>query len=86
MPERSVSIERGGRTWRISEVAWEEAEDEERTWREQARVIFLLVTDTGIRRAEALGLRWRAVQLAGMPTACCNTPANRSWVSMRSIL
>jgi integrase len=35
-----------------------------RSWREQARVIFLLLVDTGIRRGEVLGLRWRTVALA----------------------
>lgn len=40
------------------------AEDEERAWREQARVIFLVLADTGIRRGEVLGLRWRRVHLA----------------------
>jgi integrase len=41
-----------------------EAEDEERAWRESARVVFLLVTEVGLRRGEVLGLRWRAVSLA----------------------
>jgi integrase len=41
-----------------------EAEDEEKDWREQARVIFVVLVGTGLRRGEALGLRWRAVHLA----------------------
>lgn len=34
---------------------------EERAWREQARVLFLVLVATGLRRGEALGLRWRGV-------------------------
>jgi integrase len=41
-----------------------EAEDEERKWREQSRVIFLLAVDTGVRRGEVAGLHWRSVALA----------------------
>lgn len=37
---------------------------EERAWREQARVIFLVAIGTGLRRGELLGLRWRSVSLA----------------------
>ncbi len=37
---------------------------EERVWREQARVIFLVLVATGLRRGEILGLRWREVYLA----------------------
>lgn len=33
-------------------------------WREQARVIFLTIIDTGMRRGELQGLRWRDVELA----------------------
>lgn len=40
------------------------AEGEERAWLEQARVVFLMVLGTGVRRGELLGLRWRDVQLA----------------------
>jgi integrase len=39
-------------------------EGEERAWREQARVLFLVLVATGLRRGEALGLRWREVYLA----------------------
>ena len=42
----------------------EEAKDEERTWREQARVIFLVAMGTGLRRGEVQGLRWLNVHLA----------------------
>jgi integrase len=36
----------------------------ERRWIEQARVVFLFVYATGLRRGEVLGLRWRNVHLA----------------------
>ena len=39
------------------------AEGDERTWREQARVVFLTVLSAGLRRGEILGLRWRHVAL-----------------------
>ena len=39
-------------------------DDDERRWIEQARVIFLFVYATGLRRGEVLGLRWRNVHLA----------------------
>jgi integrase len=42
----------------------EEAESEERAWREQARVVFLTVVSAGLRRGEVLGLRWGDVSLA----------------------
>ena len=43
-----------------------DADDEaERRWMEQARVVFLFVYATGLRRGELLGLRWRNVHLAG---------------------
>jgi integrase len=41
-----------------------EAENEERAWREQARVIFLTVVGAGLRRGEIFGLRWRDLSLA----------------------
>jgi integrase len=41
-----------------------EATGEERTWREQARVIFLVLVGAGLRRGEVLGLRWHSVHLA----------------------
>jgi integrase len=41
-----------------------EPDDEERLWREQARVVFLTVVSAGLRRGEILGLRWRDVSLA----------------------
>jgi integrase len=41
-----------------------EAKVEERLWRDQARVIFLVLVATGLRRGEVLGLRWREVYLA----------------------
>jgi integrase len=37
---------------------------EERAWRESARVVFLTVAETSLRRGEVMGLRWRAVSLA----------------------
>jgi integrase len=43
----------------------EEAEDEgEREDRRSARVLFLTLMGTGVRRGEALGLHWRSVHLA----------------------
>jgi integrase len=41
----------------------EAAVGEERAWREQARVVFLTLLGTGVRRGELLGLRWRDVDL-----------------------
>jgi integrase len=41
-----------------------EASGEERSWREQARVIFLVLVGAGLRRGEVLGLRWHSVHLA----------------------
>lgn len=41
-----------------------EAKGEERTWREQPRVIFRVAMGTGLRRDELQGLRWRNVNLA----------------------
>jgi integrase len=53
---------------RAVEAAFEaliaEAADEERAWREQARVVFLICVGLGLRRGEILGLRWRDVALA----------------------
>jgi hypothetical protein len=45
-------------------VLAEEAEGEERVWREQARVIFLTIVGAGLRRGELLGLHWRDLALA----------------------
>jgi len=42
----------------------EQAEGKERAWREQARVIFLVLVGAGLRRGELLGLHWRSVFLA----------------------
>ena len=47
----------------FSEIAGE-AEEFERAWVEQARVVFLTVLYAGLRRGEVLGLRWRRVYLA----------------------
>jgi hypothetical protein len=42
-----------------------DADDEnEQRWIEQARVVFLVIYATGLRRGEVLGLRWRNVTLA----------------------
>ena len=42
----------------------EETDGEERAWREQARVIFLIDVIAGPRRGEILGFHWRDVDLA----------------------
>jgi integrase len=41
-----------------------DADRSERAWVEQARVVFLAVLYTGLRRGEILGLHWRHVHLA----------------------
>jgi integrase len=48
----------------LAELRADEADEEERAWLEQARVIFLVVVTLGLRRGEVLGLRWRCVALA----------------------
>lgn len=53
-----------GKVERAFEQLIAEAKDEEHTWREQARVIFLVLVGTGLRRGEVRGLRWCAVHLA----------------------
>jgi integrase len=76
----SAAVERPSeprRRWRIltpveigrverafAELVDQADEDEERAWREQARVVFLTVVSAGLRRGEVLGLRWRDVALA----------------------
>jgi integrase len=56
----------------------EEARGEERQWREQARVMFLVLIGTGLRRGEILGLRWREVRLADPDGA--NLRVAETWV------
>jgi integrase len=53
-----------GRIERAFDEMVTEARGEERVWRDQARVIFLVLVATGLRRGEILGLRWREVYLA----------------------
>jgi len=53
-----------GRIERAFREITTEASGEECLWREQARVIFLVLVATGLRRGEVLGLRWREVYLA----------------------
>lgn len=48
----------------FAELAAEAEEPEERTWVEQAHVVFAVVYGIGLRRGEVLGLRWRHVRLA----------------------
>jgi integrase len=57
-PVEIVRVERA-----FAELAGE-AEDDERVWCEQARVVFLTVVSAGLRRGEVLGLRWCHVSLA----------------------
>jgi integrase len=45
-------------------LAADAGDETERSWIEQARVVFLFVYATGLRRGELLGLRWRNVHLA----------------------
>jgi integrase len=58
-PAEVVLVERA-----FVELVDEADTDAERAWREQARVVFLTVMGTGVRRGELLGLRWRNVHLA----------------------
>lgn len=58
-PAEVVAVERA-----YVELAAEAEDEEERAWREQARVVFVTLLGTGMRRGELLGLRWRAVALA----------------------
>jgi site-specific recombinase XerD len=53
-----------GRVERAFAELAEHEQGEERAWREQARVVFLIVVSRGLRRGEVLGLRWRDVSLA----------------------
>jgi integrase len=53
-----------GRVERAFVELVEQVEGAERTWREQARVVFLTVVSAGLRRGEILGLRWGDVALA----------------------
>lgn len=48
----------------FDELIDEAEEDEEQVWLRQARVVFLTLAGSGLRRGELLGLRWRAVRLA----------------------
>jgi site-specific recombinase XerD len=48
----------------FTELAAAEESTTERTFLEQARVVFLVVFALGLRRGEVLGLRWRHVHLA----------------------
>jgi len=57
-PAEAVRVERG------FEALAEEASGEERDWRLQARLIFLVLLGTGLRRGEVGGLRWKSVRLA----------------------
>ena len=57
----------------------EAAKDEERAWREQARVLFLTIVTAGLRRGEILGLRWGSVHVAdpeGVEKTGRNPPAH----------
>lgn len=48
----------------LRNLAAEAEEPRERAWREQARIVFLVVYGVGLRRGEVLGLHWRDVNLA----------------------
>jgi integrase len=65
-----------GRVERAFVELADEADGEERDWREQARVVFLTVVSAGLRRGEVLGLRWGHVNLAdpaGATLRVCET-------------
>ncbi|MEJ7790791.1 MAG: hypothetical protein WKF65_02325 [Gaiellaceae bacterium] len=68
-PAEVVRVERG-----FAELV-EAAEGPERAWREQARVVFVTVMGTGVRRGELLGLRWRNVHLADPEGAATRCPS-----------
>jgi integrase len=53
-----------------------EQDADERSWVEQARVVFLVIYGLGLRRGEVLGLRWRSVRLAD--------PENRPTLSVEA--
>lgn len=66
-PRRRWRILKPDEVRRVEEAFRElvdEAAGEERAWREQARVIFVVLLGTGLRRGELMGLRWRSVHLA----------------------
>jgi integrase len=48
----------------FDQLIGEAEEDEERSWRQTCRVVFLVAYGIGLRRGEILGLHWRAVRLA----------------------
>jgi len=73
-PADAVRVERA-----FGELIAEASGDEERAWREQARVIFLVMLGTGLRRGELLGLRWSAVHLADPDGAYLRVA--ETWVS-----
>jgi integrase len=53
-----------GRVERAFRELAQAADDVERPWIEQARVVFLTIMGAGLRRGEILGLRWGDVDLA----------------------
>jgi integrase len=61
----------------------DEAEGEERAWREQARVVFLCVVSAGLRAGEVRGLRWHHVSLSDRPVRSCAS-ARRSSAGSRT--
>jgi integrase len=48
----------------FTELLEAEADERERAWITQARIVFMVVYGTGLRRGEVLGLRWHRVRLA----------------------
>jgi site-specific recombinase XerD len=61
------------------ELAAKTDDEVERVWIEQARVVFVTVIDTGMRRGELKGLRWRRVMLADPDGAVARV--EETWVA-----
>jgi integrase len=64
------------------ELIAEAEDDEERAWCETCRVIFLAVSELGLRRGEVLGLRWRVLALADPDGAVLRV--SETWVRGRT--
>ncbi len=54
-------------------------DEQERAWLEQARVVFLTVHGTGMRRGEILALRWQDVELADPAGPRLHVRRSKTW-------